>query len=622
MLRAGQFVLSLYLFLSLLAAPGAAQEPTKVPGPVAETVASFSEPWIRSYVGVTRREIAIPCLLTPADFEPTDPHQRVLIVAGLDGSMESVEAGKALLAAWQRRLDQDDEAASKLALSIVPVANPDAWLANVRSSPEKPANDPTRGYPPASGDCYGGDNPEAAYLWRWIGMQAPDLVVVLLKSGSANGEAEGIRWLLPQIRSGEQPSDASREALGTIDRLARELPEPLRSRQGLEELAPQLVRQDVTMVAPVPALSVRCGANAGAQVLDQLMTALAAQPVPPSPARKVLQQRAARSAVEVARQLATHYGQDLDSISYIPAMALVSRVHLSQLTDDPEALAAVTKICAPYYSGAAPALTKVSGPVLAGHLAFASLAKQTKDKRYTELVRRAAEQAFEADGKPKEAVPTHSEMSDAVFMGCPILAAAGRLVGDSKYFDMAYRHWKFMADLDLRSDGLYRHSPLCETAWGRGNGFPALGLSLTLSDLPPDSPHFEPLLRAHRAHLTALLKHQDASGMWHQVIDHPESYAELTSTSMITFAMVRGIRRGWLSEDEFGDSARRAWKALRLRFSPAGNLVDVCTGTGKQPSLRAYFDRNAILGRDARGGAMALLVSTEIAAWQRGPVAD
>ena len=45
-------------------------------------------------------------------------------------------------------------------------------------------------------------------------------------------------------------------------------------------------------------------------------------------------------------------------------------------------------------------------------------------------------------------------------------------------------------------------------------------------------------------------------------------------------------------------------------------LVDVCTGTGKQKNLRAYYDRMAILGKDARGGAMALLVSTEMAAWQ------
>ena len=81
-------------------------------------------------------------------------------------------------------------------------------------------------------------------------------------------------------------------------------------------------------------------------------------------------------------------------------------------------------------------------------------------------------------------MPFHNEMSDAVFMGCPILAKAGKLTGEQKYFDMALRHFRSMANLCRRSDGLYRHSPLNEAAWGRGNAFPALGLALSLTDFP------------------------------------------------------------------------------------------------------------------------------------------
>ena len=85
---------------------------------------------------------------------------------------------------------------------------------------------------------------------------------------------------------------------------------------------------------------------------------------------------------------------------------------------------------------------------------------------------------------------------------------------------------------------------------------------------------------------------------------------------MITFAMARGIQRGWLDEKAFLPVVHRGWQAIRTRAAADGTLVDVCTGTGKQKSLRDYFDRKAILGRDARGGAMALLVSTELAGWK------
>ena len=49
---------------------------------------------------------------------------------------------------------------------------------------------------------------------------------------------------------------------------------------------------------------------------------------------------------------------------------------------------------------------------------------------------------------------------------------------------------------------------------------------------------------------------------------------------------------------------------------PMRAKIAVCEGTGKQTSLRAYLDRKAILGPDDRGGAMALLVATEMAAWK------
>ena len=149
-----------------------------------------------------------------------------------------------------------------------------------------------------------------------------------------------------------------------------------------------------------------------------------------------------------------------------------------------------------------------------------------------------------------------------------------------------------------------------------GNGFPALGLAMCLTWFPENHPRREELLKAFQAHMKALAKHQDPNGCWHQVIDHHESYRELTATCMISFAMIRGVRKGWLDEKTYAPLIEKAWYAIRTRVAPDGRLVDVCTGTGKQKTLHAYFDRTAILGRDPRGGAMALMVTTELARWQ------
>ena len=101
--------------------------------------------------------------------------------------------------------------------------------------------------------------------------------------------------------------------------------------------------------------------------------------------------------------------------------------------------------------------------------------------------------------------------------------------------------------------------------------------------------------------------------MWHQVIDEPGSYREMTSTCMISFAIIRGLRKGWLRPNQFDTVLEESIPAIIDRISPEGELFDVCTGTGKQKNLQAYYDRTAILGKDERGGAMAFLCLTEYA---------
>jgi unsaturated rhamnogalacturonyl hydrolase len=335
------------------------------------------------------------------------------------------------------------------------------------------------------------------------------------------------------------------------------------------------------------------------------------------PAATAQQADRKRSPRQVAEQLAAVYGKKLDQVAYIPALPLVAKLRLSELTGEAKHAADVGRIVAPFLRGEKSPQPK-SGSEQAGHLIFAELARGAKGQereRWIQLCRSAADQIFGKDGKPLPLMPYHSEMSDAVFMAGPILAATGKLTGERKYFDAAATHFASMRKLCLRPDGIYRHSPLCEAAWGRGNGFPALGLALALSDWPEDHAARPDLIAELQKHLAALKPHQDAkTGCWHQVIDHPESYDEYSCTCMIGFAMQRGIRRGWLARADYQPWVDLAWRAIEQRTSPDGKLVNVCTGTGKQKTLRDYFERPAINGRDDRGGAMGMMFATELLA--------
>ena len=140
-------------------------------------------------------------------------------------------------------------------------------------------------------------------------------------------------------------------------------------------------------------------------------------------------------------------------------------------------------------------------------------------------------------------MPYHSEMSDALFMAGPILASTGKLTGEQKYFDACATHSGIDAKT-LPARG-WHLSPLAARRSGLGarQRFSRPRHGLGAQRVPGDHPRRAELLVEFQKHMTVLLKHQDADGCWHQVIDQPESYREFTATSMIGWAMLRGVRK-------------------------------------------------------------------------------
>ncbi len=450
----------------------------------------------------------------------------VALIGGLRGSDASSAAVSQAVAAH----DKQSQASRRFTLIGIAAANPDSSRL---------------AFPPI-GAAYR-DNPESHALWRWLGIHAPDLVLIV------------------------GADDAS--------------------------LASALTDNVVAGVGRIPARRVDAGAN----LLGIIPPSIAR-----SEAREEIEGRARRSPRQVAEELSKVFGQDFEQFTYIPGMALIGRLRLGQTAD-------VERLAAPYVDGTRDPLERPTSLALAGHLVFAELAARTRNPAYLAALRKAADLGFTETGELKESMPYHDEMSDSLFIATAILARAGTLTKEQRYFDMAARHIAFMQKLVLRPDGLYRHSPLTDAAWGRGNAFPALGLALTLASFPTDHPGFPLILRTFQQHMNALSRFQDPDGLWRQVVDHPGSYPELSATAMIGASMLIGIRRGWLDAKAYQPRVDAAWRAVRIRTGPDGMLLDVSESTNKQRTLQDYLRRAAIAGRDPRGGAMALFFATEMA---------
>lgn len=439
-----------------------------------------------------------------------------------------------------------------------------ASVAEVRSALERYAHLPRRERPftliaipaanpqhaalefPPEGTAYRA-HPVSFALWRWIGVHAPDLVLI----------------------AGPDPSG----------------------------LAAALSSHAVAEVGRVPAHDGFTATTLGH---------LSGHRLEISPAHLDIDRREARTPLELARELARYYGHNFNEPIYIDAIALIAQLRLGHLHE-------VQALVQPYIDGERNSLAHPNSLVFAGHLIFGALARRTGDPRYTARVVAAANFGFEPDGHMKQAMPFNFGFSDSIFMGTDILVEAGALTGERKYFDMAARHVAYMQELDLRADGLYRHHPGSNVAWGRGNAFAAIGLALALAQFPHGHPAYARLLRSYRSLMAVLLRYQERDGSWRNVIDHPGAYREFSATAMIAFAMQRGLERGWLPKRRYAAAVQRAWHAVLARVGPDGRLVNVCASTARASTLKDYLDRPAILGQDPRGGAMAMLLATELA---------
>ncbi len=182
------------------------------------------------------------------------------------------------------------------------------------------------------------------------------------------------------------------------------------------------------------------------------------QTVAMSEAHQEIARRLTRTPRALAEELARVYGHDFTQPNYIAAVALVSRLRLGERD-------AVESLLTPYLTGQKDSFARPSQSSLAAHLVFFEYARLTRDDRAKALVLRAAASGFTENGELREFMPLHGGWSDSLFMDVPILAMAGALTGERRYFDMAARHVAFMQRIVLRPDGLYRHQISAEAAW-------------------------------------------------------------------------------------------------------------------------------------------------------------
>jgi len=212
--------------------------------------------------------------------------------------------------------------------------------------------------------------------------------------------------------------------------------------------------------------------------------------------------------------------------------------------------------------------------------------------------------------------------ADDLTMSVPFLVRMGALTGEARYVDDACRQVTgFIHRLRDPGTGLLKHAWFSDTrtasvaAWGRANGWAVLAQVELLRALPQAHPLHDSLQHMLSDHLIALCRYQDAGGLWHQVLDHSDSYLETSCSAMFCYGLAYAVQSGLLNESYAG-RAHIAWKGVAARVRPDGQIEGICRGTEVGFDLQYYYDRATPLN-DPRGIGAVLLAGSEMLSMNR-----
>lgn len=529
-------------------------------------------------IGLTATGRRIAAIEPAAPALATQP--RVVIVGGLDGASDSARAVLDVVS-WRLAADPPLRTRRNFQLAAVPCVFADRCDVDAAAPPVAGQTALAATFPPDKGYFDAAEQRETRYLWRWITMLGPDLVIEV-RTGKT------LEWRANALATAKQP-DAQPAAA--------------------DSLAGALGAANAGGLAGVAALQI---AGPRAAVVEALRDFLQVKVLAtPSPMRRALGLRESRAPLGLARLLAARYPAS-PIMSYIPALSWSGALRLSRLTGETQYRDRAVAQMTPFLTGEKAAIAEpFLLTSLAGHQAFFDLAEFESNDSAEALARKAAD--FILAQQPDEIVRFATSWTDDMFMATSVLARAAKRTGDARYADAVARLLTTYATKLQRADRVFMHAESGPHAWGRGNGFAAFGLMEALTHLPESWAARPQVLDAFRRLMDGMRRQQAPDGAWHQVVDEPGTYREFTVTAMTVAAMARGMRLGWIDQS-FDAVVDRGWRAVAARVTEAGELVDVCSGTGAgQNATREYYlNRPAIAGADDRGGAMALTAALEI----------
>jgi len=227
---------------------------------------------------------------------------------------------------------------------------------------------------------------------------------------------------------------------------------------------------------------------------------------------------------------------------------------------------------------------------------------------------------------------------DGLYMGAPFLAQYAAEFNEPQLFDdvanqiiiidkyawneekgLYYHGWDESRE-QLWSDPETGRSP---HAWGRAMGWFAMALVDILDFFPADHPKRAEIINIHKKMADAIVKIQDVSGLWWQVLDRPGdngNYLEASASCMFTYFLLKSSDKGYLDET-YTNAGIKGYNAIvdnLIKQNDDGtvSLTQVCgvAGLGGNPyrdGSYEYYVNEVIRDNDPKGVGPFIMASLE-----------
>lgn len=231
---------------------------------------------------------------------------------------------------------------------------------------------------------------------------------------------------------------------------------------------------------------------------------------------------------------------------------------------------------------------------------------------------------------------------DGLYMGQPFYMEYETKFNNKKnYSDIFNQFRNVVKHMRNEETGLYYHgydaskeifwcdkeTGLSKNYWLRALGWYSMALLDTLSKTEPTGyeKEYEELKTVFKDYIDSVLKYQDESGMWYQLpalAGKDPNYLETSGSSIFAFAILRGVRLGFLPES-YRQYGEKAFKGVCDKYLKVENgelhLGGICLVAGLGPADNPrrdgsfeYYMSEPIVNDDAKGVGPFLLAYTEL----------